>query len=120
LGPETVIVAEYAEPAPNSGSISFTVPDKTIKDAPVKPTEISAQPVSRIQLLTGGNASVSIAIASISGAAFMFIVIKYSIRFKRAVRLSEAFFVHHPLFDTIAVFIITVCFILTRSGGYIR
>jgi hypothetical protein len=119
-GPETVVVAEYAEPALNSNSISFTVPKQTVKNSTVKPTEISAQPVSRIQLLSGGNNLASIVVAVVTGAALMFILIKYGIRFKRAVRISEAFFVHHPLLDTVAIFAITVGYVLTRSSGFIR
>ncbi len=119
-GPETVIVAEYAEPASNGNSISFTVANPTVKNTPLKPTEISAQPVSRIQLLSDGSTMASIIVAAITGAALMFILIKYSIRFKRAVHISEAFIIQHPVLDTVAVFVITLGYVLTRSSGFIR
>jgi hypothetical protein len=119
-GPETVIVAEYAKPAINSNTISFTVSDPVKKVAPVNPVEISSRPVSRIQILTGGSAIWSILLASAVGLCSMYFLIKYALRFKLAVNKSEIFLISHPLVDIIAVAIIIVGFVLTRAGGFVR
>jgi uncharacterized protein YkwD len=119
-GPETIVVAEYATPTSRADTISFSVPNPPIKITPIKPTEISAQPVSRIQILTNGSAIWSIIFASLSGAAFMYVLIKYGVRFKLAVRKSEAFIISHPLLDILTVAIIMSGFVLTRTGGFVR
>ena len=122
-GPETVIVAEYAEPAPAAAIISFTVPEHTVASPAVKPgsLELSAQPVSRIQLLTGGQAIWSaLVLSALAGAAFMLLIVRYGLRLKYAVKTSEAFIVHHPLLDIAMVFIATAGFVLTRTSGIIR
>jgi hypothetical protein len=125
-GPETIIVAEYAEPVARAAHITFTVnnPRKPLSSNTPNTsdtTELSAQPVSRIQLLTQGKAIWSaLALSAISGAALVLIIIKYGIRFKRAAVASEAFIVLHPFLDILLVFIITVGYVFTRSAGFIR
>jgi len=124
-GPETVVVAEYAEPATAVAHITFTVPSPTsvVATNNVQPniSELSAQPVSRIQLLTGGEAPWSMLLVSaLAGAALTLFIIRHGIRLRRLLSRGELFISHHPLLDIAVVFIFTAGFILTRAGGIIR
>jgi uncharacterized protein YkwD len=124
-GPETVVVAEYAQPVAAAANITFTVPSTngvagTQNVLPAK-TEFSAQPVSRIQLLTGGQAAWSLAVVSaLAGAALALFIVRHGLRFRRLMVESEAFISHHPVLDIAIVFIFTAGFVLTRSSGIIR
>jgi hypothetical protein len=126
-GPETIVVAEYAEPTAVASSISFSVASPATTKTPLanntpsQPTEISAQPVSRIQILTGGHAIWSaIVVSALLGITLGIMLIKYGLRLKRAATLSEAFIVHHPMIDTSIILLGMVCFILSRTNGVIR
>lgn len=125
-GPETIVVAEYAEPAAVASSISFSVANpssinSSAKNVSPQATEISAQPVSRIQTITGGRAIWSAIVVSILlGICFGIMLLKYGLRLKRALTLGEAFIVHHPMIDTSIVLLGTICFILSRANGFIR
>lgn len=118
-GPATVVVADFGEPAASNPRISFSVPSTT-QSTPVN-TTISTQPVSRLQLLTGGKYAWSELIASIIALiAGVLLLAKYGIRIKKAVTVSEAFIVHHPLFDILFIFTVMLGFVLTRSAGFIQ
>ncbi len=122
-GPQTIVVAEYAQPPPAVATISFNVPEPSASASAVRSanTEIAATPVSRIQLLTGGQATWSLAaISALAGAALMLFITRHSLRLHRAVVRGEAFISHHPLLDITIVFIFTTGFVLTRSSGIIR
>ncbi len=124
-GPETIVVAEYGQPVPAVATVSFTVPEPTgtvpARSVRGASTEIAAQPVSRIQLLTGGQAAWSLAaMSALAGAALALFITRHSLRLHRAIVRGEAFISHHPLLDIAIVFIFTTGFILTRSSGIIR
>jgi hypothetical protein len=124
-GPETVVVAEYGDPAVGASNIAFTVPSSGgvagAQDTNIAPTEIAAQPVSRIQLLTGGRAQWSLFAASlITSVAILAFVLRHGLRFRRLLVEGEVFVAHHPVLDVTIVFIFTAGFVLTRASGVIR
>ncbi|MDB5170598.1 MAG: hypothetical protein JWO35_292 [Candidatus Saccharibacteria bacterium] len=120
-GPQTIVVAEYGQPVAAVANITFTVPNPTAVAGAQKTTELSAKPVSRIQLLTGGQAAWSaLALSALAGAALMLFVLRHGFRIRRTISRGEAFIAHHPYLDIAIVFIIVAGFVLTRSSGIIR
>lgn len=116
-GPQTVVVAEYGRPIAAVANISFNVDSP----AKVKAAESTPVPVSRIQVLTGGQATWSLAVLSaVAGAALMLFILRHGLRLKRVIRDGERFVTHHPYLDIAFVLIITVGFVLTRSSGIIH
>lgn len=125
-GAETIVVAEYAEPA-QSGSvanISFSVnPRNGVKGASneIQTVAPKASLVSRIQVLTNGQASWSLLAASfLTGALVFYFVIRNLKRIKRIVRNGEKFASKHLILDIVLVLAIGVGYILTRTSGFIH
>ena len=111
-GPETVVVAEYGQPVTAAGDVPSTLGAST---------EIAAQPVSRVQVLTGGQPVWAlVAVVGVTTAAMALFIVRYGYRFHRVLSNGEAFIVHHPYFDIAMVFVITAGVILTRTSGVIR
>jgi hypothetical protein len=120
-GPQTIIVAEYAQPAAAVANFSFSVP-KTDKNAPASvkgdDTQLTAQPVSRIAVLTGGNAAWSgLLVSALAGAAFMLFLVRHGRRLHKLLVRGEVFVAHHPWLDITVVFVFTAGFVLTRTTG---
>ncbi|HUY85463.1 MAG TPA: CAP domain-containing protein [Candidatus Dormibacteraeota bacterium] len=112
-GPETVIVAEYGQPVGTPASVAPNAQSAVVEGA-------SAQPVSRIQLLTGGQAAWSaLAVSALAGAAFALFIVRNGLRLRRLVLEGESFVAHHPLLDIAIVFVFTAGFVMTRVGGII-
>ncbi len=114
-GPETIVVAEYGEPAeaaPAAGGIAGAQ-DTT--------AGLSAKPVSRIQLLTGGQAQWStIAVSALAGAAIALFIVRHGLRLKRLVLEGESFVLHHPMLEITIVFVGTMAVIFMQAGGTIH
>jgi hypothetical protein len=114
-------------PAPASTPTAAAKP----KDANVAPTtvgaakqadkDVSAKSVSRIQLLSGGNAPWSMfavsAIATVSVAIFF---LRHGLFWHRALVKGEAFIIRHKLFDIVLVGVAVLGFVLSRSAGVIH
>ena len=124
-GPETIVVAEYGQPVAAAANISFQVP-ATAANAPTgdvrgAQTELSARPVSRIQVLTGGQAAwATLAAGALAGAALAIFITRHSLRLHRVLVRGESFISHHPMLDIAVTFIFTAGFVLTRTSGIIR
>lgn len=115
-GPETVIVAMYAEPVA-SLAVATNVTTSPARDV----TQPSEQRVARIQTLTPTSAPwVIMTISTLTTLAVLFFVIRHSLFWHRALVKSEAFVVRHKLLDVAFVGIATAGFILTRSAGVIH
>ncbi|HET7059990.1 MAG TPA: CAP domain-containing protein [Candidatus Saccharimonadales bacterium] len=116
-GPATIIVAEYGEPAE-------AAPVTSGGTAGVQDTQLAAaksQPVSRIQLLTNGQATwSSVAVAAIAGAAVALFLLRNGLRLKRLVLEGESFVLHHPMLDITLVFAGTMAFIFAQASGTIH
>lgn len=111
-GPEVIIVAEYAQPAGFVAGASNTAP--TIK-------ELTGTQVSRIQLLTGGQATWSALVLSLlTGAALAVFIVRHWIRFHKIVRKGEVFLARHAYVDIVITLVLVVGFVLTRSSGITR
>lgn len=120
-GPQTIVVAEYGQPVSSAATITFTVPKPSQVAGVHTNTELSAKPVSRIQLLTDGRAAWSaLALSALTGAALALFVVRHGFRVRRSISRGEAFIVHHPYLDIAIVFIAVAGFVLTRSSGIIR
>lgn len=112
-GPQVIVVAEYAEPT----TVAATA-DEHVQTAR---TEAAAQPVSRVQLLTGGQAAwAQLAAAGLAGGALALMIMRHGLRFKRLVFQGEAYLVHHPMLDLVFTVIFVAGFVLTRTSGLIR
>ena len=100
-GPQTIVVAEYGSPVDSAANITFNVPS-TSQNTPVNEvrgdsTELSAKPVSRIAMMTGGDATWSaLVLSAIAGAALTLFLVRHGKRFHRLIIKGEAFVVHHP------------------------
>lgn len=124
-GPQTVVVAEYASPAPAAANITFSVPNpatvagaQTTKLAPV---DLPAQNVSRIQLMTDGHATWSLfAVTLIASSALIVFLLRHGFYLRRAMTRGEMFIAHHPMFDLVILIIAVAGFVLTRVSGFIR
>ena len=115
-GPATIVVAEYGDPA---GAASPAT--SNISGANDTNLASSAQPVSRIQMLTGGQAMWSTAaVSALAGAAIALLIIRHSLRFKRLVMEGENFVLHHPMLDIVIVFIGTTAMIFAQASGTIH
>jgi len=127
-GPETVVVAEYAAPEPAVANITFSVPNPppssssaSSKPTASQPTEIPAQPVSRIQLLTGGQAAwTAVAVSALAGAVLALLIVRHGWYLRRLFTRGELFISHHPILDIVGVTLVTAGFLLTRVSGVIR
>ncbi len=112
-GPKTIVVAEYAQPAGAALTAASNTPSNTI--------QLAARPVSRIQVLTGGQAAWSaLVVAALAGAALTLFVIRHGLYLKRLITEGEAFISNHPFLDIAIVFVFTTGFVLTRASGLIR
>jgi hypothetical protein len=121
-GPETVVVAEYGQPIATPATTptsSPVVPPSTNPTADVLGAEAKAQPISRVQLLTGSQWAL-IVVVTLTGAAMVLFILRHGYRVHRLLSRGEAFVVHHPYLDIAIVFIITAGCILTRSSGIIH
>lgn len=114
-GPETIIVAEYGEPAgavPAAGGVA---------GAQNTTASLSAKPVSRIQLLTGGQAAWSTAaVSALAGAAIALFIVRHGLRLKRLVVEGEHFVTRHALLDISIVFIGTMAIVFMQASGTIH
>jgi hypothetical protein len=125
-GPATIVVAMYAKPIAAVSTIRFTVPEPsgTLKGNALGATD-QAQPasrlVSRVQILTGGQAPWSMfAVSLLASTALVVFLMHHGLRLRRLIVKGEAYIVHHPVFDLIIIILITAGYVLTRTSGVIR
>jgi hypothetical protein len=130
-GPETIVVAMYAEPvtitaasSPTnntsakqkavSSTVGITSPARDAKQPP-------AQRVARIQTFNAGAAPWTLfAISTLSALAMVWFLMRHGLFWHRALVKSEAFVVHHKFLDVTFISIATLGFILTRTAGMIH
>lgn len=122
-GPQTIVVAEYAEPVDSVANITFSVPE-TAQNTPATvkgdATTLNAKPVSRIEALAGGQAAwAALLVSALAGAALTLFLVRHGRRVHRLIVQGERFVVHHPILDIAAVFVFTAGYVLTRTTGII-
>lgn len=120
-GPETVVVAEYAQPvATLATDIEFSVPPHPVTTVAAR-QQPSSRLVSRVQLLTDGHASWSVVVLSaLMGAAAAVFLIRHGLRIRKLLVRGEGFLAHHVFIDLLLVLVVMTCFVLTRVGGFTR
>jgi len=127
-GPETIVVAEYASPAPAVANVQFTVDNPTgtpgvagVATTRVNPSEIDSRNVARVQLITGGHATWSLfAVSIIASSAVIVFLLRHGFYLRRLLTRGEMYIAHHPVLDLLIVVVAVASFLLTRSAGIIR
>lgn len=116
-GPATIVVAEYGQPAETAA-----VPvGSGVAGAPDPTTELSARPVSRIQVLTGGQAAwTTAALSALAGAAIAVFIVRHGLRFRKLILQGEHFIASRPLLDIGLVFVGTLAVIFVQASGSIH
>lgn len=121
-GPETVVVALYAEPAVVAASApggpTLTQSPSTL--SPEDTLNTSAQRVARIQSLSSGSSWTLFSVTAIGAIAVAWFVTRYALAWKRVIIHGEAFVVRHKLLDVLIVSVAIGGYIMTRTSGFIR
>lgn len=100
--------------------------DATNEESPVSvPTpevkELKARQVSRIDVLTDGNAQwAALAMSVLASLAILTFVLRHAAMWKRYLIKGETFFIKHPVLDTVFVAVGVLGFLLTRTSGFIH
>lgn len=117
-GPETVIVAMYGEPAAATNNLA--VAQTTPADTSGSIRTIEAKPVARVQLLTGGQDAWSVfVLSSLASVGVIIFLVRHGRYWHKALVKEEQFVIAHPVVDFAVVSIVTLCFVLSRAGGFI-
>jgi hypothetical protein len=123
-GPETIVVAEYAQPAVSqtgAGEPASATGVAADGQAGSNVLGASSQPVSRIQVLTGGAQTWSLfLVIVVTGAAGALFILRHGYKLHRWATKGEMFVTQHPYYDIAIVFIITAGLVLTRVSGIVH
>lgn len=117
-GPETVIVAMYAQPA--GINITATVDASSKPDLAAQPITSSAvkgQAVTRVQ--TFAPAISGFVVGVIGTLAISFVLLRHSFAWRKMLTRGEMFILHHPLLDISLVAIAMLAVILNHTVGFI-
>lgn len=116
-GPTTIIVALYGQPADPAAAADLASSYTELGNAPAGPLRT----VSRVQVMTGGQAPWSYAaISLLCLGGLVIVLIRHSLAWRRVVVKSEGFILHHKMLDVVIISFSVVGFILTRAAGYIQ
>lgn len=108
-GKSTVIVAMYA----SSGGMNNRV-------AATANQNVQSQTINRAESITNGSLPwLSYIIGITTGAALMYVFVKHSLGFKRALSRSEKFIIKHPVLDATLIAIALLGIVLTQKIGII-
>lgn len=111
-GPETVVVAFYAQPAntqQNSATAGTLNGGASLGES---------KSVSNIGLFTGSSWGVY-AVGIVIGMCLMYIASVHGSRLKKTIKKGERFIIKHPLLDSAVIALIAFGIILLRSAGFI-
>jgi uncharacterized protein YkwD len=114
-GPETIVVAMYAEPTPQQTAINVPAnpPGQNFSNS-------EPQNISYIQTLTRGKVPWSgLAAGILIGAIATFLFIKHVRTLRRVWVNTERFALHHPLFDITLAGLIILAIIVSQTSGVI-
>lgn len=111
---------QQESPAPDKKAPETNTTLESTNNKPT-PTFIAAKPVSRIDILTNGNAQWAAltlsALATVCAASF---ILRHARLWKRYILKGENFIIKHPLLDIIIVAIGVFGYLLTQTSGFIR
>lgn len=119
-GPETIVVAEYAEPAT---LVSTQDADISSQPGQLPATVVSAPQaanVTRMQTLNVQEPWAVFAVSVITSLAALWFILRHGLFFRRAWVKSEAFVIHHPFLDVAIVAVTVFGIIVTRTTGFIH
>lgn len=116
-GPETIVVAEYAEPA-NAVTTTGANDAQSLPAAVVSTPQAST--VTRLQSFYSSQSWVIFAVSLVTTVAILWFVIRHGLLFHRVVVKSEEFIIHHPMLDVVIVSVATLGVLLTRTAGFIH
>lgn len=128
-GPETVVVAMYGLPPPQSLATNSSTPGNPVTSIPiVASSSMSAnnaasesKRISYAQMLTGGAAPwISFALGVAIGLMLMYLILKHLRGVMQAIRNGESFILRHPLLDTTLVALIALATIVSQTAGIIH
>ncbi len=120
------------QPAVPAPAQPTTTPQPTVKSTPTQtastptnsnpnPRPIQAKTVSRIDVLTNGNAQwAALAMSVLATICMLNILIKHARMWRRYLVKGEAFFIKHPLLDTVFVAIGVLGAVLMQGTGFIQ
>lgn len=119
-GSETIIVAEYGQPA--SAVVAASAPGNqansgNFQAATAKPA--AAQHLSRLQTSFGANAPLVIALTLLVVLATVVFFTKHWLHWRRALVKSQEFVIHHPWLDVMLVAVIMAGVVLSQGVGFI-
>jgi len=133
-GSQIIVVALYAKPSSNNSVIDSSklqdlsydnknntnVIDLTSNTQKVSANIPSSQNISRIQLLTNGNAPWSLLLGAVIAIllATLFII-KHARGWHKFIVKSEDFIIHHAMLDSVAICLIMIDLILSHGTGTI-
>lgn len=121
-GPETVIVAEYAEPAAITASSQHNVLGAQIANA--SPAQAGVQPapqtIARVQEMAPGGSWSLFVVAAFGAVAVVWLITRHALAWKRALVHGEEFIIHHRSLDLLIVVVAVLGYFLTRTAGFIR
>jgi hypothetical protein len=114
--------APVATPAANQQQ-SQTSHNTNPTPAPQAPPTMSlpARPVSRIDVLTAGNAQwAGLALSVLATIGFLTFLLRHARLWRRYLVKGEAFIIRHPLLDTVFLAVGVLGIVLTRTSGFIH
>lgn len=118
-GPETVVVAMYGEPANLISTENAPVGAPSSMPATVVSTP-QASNVARLQTLNVQEPWAVFFVSVVTSLAIVWFVLRHGLLLRRAFVRSEAFIIHHPIFDVLIVIVATFGVLLTRTAGFIH
>jgi hypothetical protein len=108
-------------PAPTTEAQPVKEEQPVVAAVTPKTEDLKAHPVSRIDVLTDGNAQwAALAASVLASLAFISLLLSHAKVWKRYLIRGEEFFIKHPLLDTVFVAVATFGFLLTRTSGFIH
>lgn len=86
-----------------------------------EPKAISTRQVSRIDVLTNGNAQwAALALSALATICIISMTLRHARIWRRYLVHGEEFLIKHPVLDTVLVAVGVIGFILTRTSGFIQ
>ena len=120
-GPETVVVAMYAEPAVVVSSVSDVAqvnPQSGVST--VNLLTAPSQQVARVQLISGGASWTVFVVTALGAVAVVWFISRHALAWKRVVVHGEEFVIRHKLLDVLIVIVAVGGYMLTRTSGFIK
>lgn len=120
--PEPQPQPQPAVPTPAPDPAAAPIQENNNQPAPQEATQaLTPQPVSRIDVLTQGNAQwAALTISALVTIGAIMLVYRHGKMWRRYLIEGEHFLIKHPLYDIAIVAAVVVCVLLTRTSGFIH